>query len=249
MRKIVFTEPPKLDILYQDAHMVAINKPSGLLVHRSPIDRHETLFAVQLTRDLITQPVFPIHRLDKPTSGVLLFALSSEIAKQMQQQMQENLVQKTYLAICRGFTDEQVCIDYPLVEELDKLADKDRLQAVSQPAVTALSRLNSADMPYPSGRYETSRYSLLELQPKTGRRHQLRRHLAHIRHPIIGDTRHGDGKQNKVAHQQLGLDRLALHAKSLKFNHPVSNLPVSINAPLDETLTMVCEKLGWSNIK
>jgi len=248
MRKIVFEEAPELNVLYQDEYLVAIDKPSGLLVHRSEIDKRETLFAIQLTRDLIGQHVFPVHRLDRPTSGVLLFALSSEIAREMSLLFQAGKVNKTYNAIVRGFTQDAIHIDYALKEILDKksdkMADKDK---PPQSAITDLTKLATVQLPFASGRYESSRYSLVELKPHTGRKHQLRRHMAHIRHPIIGDTNHGDGKQNKAARENLNLDRLALVAKSLTFPHPVTKKQIVINASLDESLKEIFETCGWED--
>lgn len=210
-----------LDILYHDDCLVAINKPSGLLVHRSPIDRHETRFAIQLTRDQIGQRVYPVHRLDKPTSGVLLFALDSDTARLMTAQFSAGQVQKTYLAVVRGYLPARGIIDYPLVEELDAIADADAdPDKPAQAAITHYRCLATTELPFAVGRYPTSRYSLAELQPKTGRKHQLRRHLKHIFHPIVGDTTHGDGKHNTLFRQQFACQRLLLHAQQLQFTHP-----------------------------
>jgi tRNA pseudouridine65 synthase len=246
MRKVVFDQAPELTILYQDEYLVAINKPSGLLVHRSEIDKRETLFALQLTRDLIGQHVYPVHRLDRPTSGVLLFALSSDVARKMSELFIAGLVQKTYLAVVRGITPEQLNIDYALKEILDKKSDKNaNKDKEPQSAQTSLVRLADIELPFPSGRYEQTRYSLVELKPHTGRKHQLRRHMAHIRHPIIGDTNHGDGKQNKAAREHLQLDRLALMAKELSFPHPITNKNIVITAPIDGTLTALFDLFNY----
>ena len=248
MRKVVFDAPPHINILYQDEYLVAIDKPSGLLVHRSEIDKRETLLAIQLTRDQIGRRVYPIHRLDRPTSGVLLFALSSEVARLMSLQLQAGQVQKTYQAVVRGYAPEMLKIDYELKEIIDKksdkLANKDK---PPQPAVTHLKRLATAELPFATGRYDKSRYSLVELTPVTGRKHQLRRHMAHIRHPIIGDTNHGDGKQNASARTHLNLDRLALVAKSLAFTHPINHQPMSIQASLDEPLRHLYQECQWQD--
>jgi tRNA pseudouridine65 synthase len=220
-----------LEILYRDEHIVAINKPSGLLVHRSLIDRHETRFAIQLVRDQIGQKVYPVHRLDKPTSGVLLFALDSDTARLLTEQFTAGQVQKTYLAIVRGYTEETGVIDYPLQEQLDKIADAEAdPDKPAQAAITHYRRLAAVEFPYPVGRYATARYSLLELQPKTGRKHQLRRHLKHIFHPIVGDTTHGDGKQNAFFREQFACNRLLLHAASLQLQHPRQKVNLHIHA-------------------
>jgi tRNA pseudouridine65 synthase len=192
----ISTDKP-LEILYQDEHLVTVFKPTGLLVHRSIFDKHETHFALQMVRNQVGQHVYPVQRLDKPISGVLLFALSSDIAKVVSKQFAEHEVQKTYLAIVRGYADEVGMIDYTLKEELDKKSDKQvRTDKPDQDAVTPYKRLNTVEFNHAVGRYNTARYSLVQLEPKTGRKHQLPRHLKHIFHPIMGDTTHGDGKQN-----------------------------------------------------
>lgn len=233
-----------LDILYQDETMVAINKPSGLLVHRSPIDKHETRFAIQLTRDQIGQHVYPVHRLDKPTSGVLLFALSSEVAALLTKQFTEKAIAKRYLAVVRGYIEDSGVIDYALQEQLDKMTD--RLVSpdkAPQDAVTEYQCLGTSELPYPVGRYQTARYSLVSLSPKTGRKHQLRRHMKHIYHPIVGDTSHGDGKQNTFLRDTFGLSRLMLHAQSLQLAHPTTGEQLHIQAGLPDDFSLMLEKL------
>ena len=175
MRKVVFDTAPELTILYQDDDLVAINKPSGLLVHRSEIDKRETLFALQLTRDLVGQKVFPIHRLDRPTSGVLLFAKNSEMAKHMSELFREHKVNKQYLAIVRGWTEDNIHIDYPLKVILDKKSDKDRSDSKEpQQAQTQLRTLQKIELDFESGRYPKTRYSLVELIPETGRKTSIK---------------------------------------------------------------------------
>lgn len=226
-----------LDILYQDDHLVAINKPSGLLVHRSPIDASETRFAIQLTRDQIGQRVYPAHRLDKPTSGVLLFALNSETAGVLGEQFRNRSVTKTYLAVVRGHAEAEGHIDHALREQLDKVAG---MAADSEPvkeakeALTDYRCLLQTELPYPVGRYPTARYSLVELKPKTGRKHQLRRHMKHIFHPIVGDTTHGDGRHNQFFREHYKCHRLLLHARSLQVVHPHTGEMLTIYAPLPE---------------
>ena len=236
-----------LEILFKDESLVAINKPSGLLVHRSPIDQYETRFAMQMTRDQIGQHVYPVHRLDKPTSGVLLFALSTEVASLLSKQFTATTMNKTYWAVVRGYTNNSGVVDSDLQEEqdkmTDKLADKDK---PAQSAITHYERLATTELPYPVGRYDSVRYSLVSLKPKTGRKHQLRRHLKRIFHPIVGDTTHGDGKQNTFLRQQFGLDRLMLHAKSIEFKHPISGEEVLIEAGVPEDFSGMLESLELS---
>jgi tRNA pseudouridine65 synthase len=233
-----------LDILYQDDDLVAINKPSGLLVHRSLIDRHETAFALQQTRDQIGQFVYPVHRLDKPTSGVLLFALSSDIARQLTQQFTDKAVQKRYLAVVRGYTEKEGKIDYALKQQLDKMTDAKAVQdKAAQTAVTQYRREAVVELPFAVGRYATARYSLLSLRPETGRKHQLRRHLKHIFHPIVGDTSHGDGKHNAFFRAHFDCYRLLLHADQLALTHPVSQDKIVIKAPLEVDFKTIVDAL------
>ena len=235
-----------LDILYHDEHLVAINKPSGLLVHRSAIDRHETRFALQMLRDQIGQHVYPVHRLDKPTSGVLLFALSSECAQQFGALMINNQVQKNYVAIVRGFAPDEGTIDHPLTEEQDTYTDqKARKDKPAQDALTRFQRLACIELPVQVDRYPQSRYSLVACQPVTGRKHQIRRHLKHINHPIIGDAKHGKGNHNRFFQTHFHAHRLLLAATDTRLPHPVTGHPLHITAPLDNTFMELLNRFGW----
>ena len=209
-----------LEILYQDEWLVAVNKPSGWLVHRSWLDRDEKVVVMQTVRDQIGQHVFTAHRLDRPTSGVLLMGLSSEAGRLLAQQFEQHQIQKRYHAIVRGWLMEEAVLDYPLVEE----------------------------MPVATGRYPTTRYGLVELEPKTGRKHQLRRHLAHLRHPIIGDSKHGDLRQNRSGAEHFGLQRLMLHASQLSLTHPFTGEPLTIHACLDDTWMQALSQFGWRGL-
>ena len=232
-----------LSIIFQDEYLVAINKPSGLLVHRSMLDKNETQFAMQLLRDQIGQHVFPVHRLDRPTSGVLVFALSADIARKLGEQFATQTIEKTYLAIVRGHIINQGIIDYPLKEKLDKIADKMANQdKPAQQAVTAFNRLGTFELPFAVSKYASARYSLVKLTPKTGRKHQIRRHLAHINHPIVGDTAHGDGKHNIFIRQQFNFNQLALTCKSMLLMHPVSEGALMLRCNLDRNIFDLLEK-------
>ncbi|NMH59720.1 pseudouridine synthase [Alteromonas ponticola] len=222
------TDP--LRILYQDDSLIAIDKPPGLLVHRSPIAKRETQFAVQQLRDQVGRYVYPVHRLDRPTSGILLFAFSPDLVSAIGTQWMQKQVQKDYTAIVRGFVSGAGLIDYTLSFKRDKYADKGkRLDNTPQPACSEYQSIDRFIIPQPVGRYDNARFSLVQLHPVTGRKHQLRRHMAHIRHPIIGDTTHGDGKQNKFLRQQFGFEHLALSCTKLSFLHPVTNRIISIS--------------------
>ncbi len=235
-----------LEIIYQDEWLVAVNKPSGWLVHRSWLDRHEKVFVMQTVRDQIGQHVFTVHRLDRPTSGVLLMGLSSEVGRLLSQQFENHQVQKRYHAITRGWLEDEAVLDYPLTEELDKIADKHASQDKGpQPAVTHYRGVATVEMAVSAGRYPTARYSLVELEPQTGRKHQLRRHLSHLRHPIIGDSKHGDLRQNRAAAEHFGCQRLMLHASHLQLNHPVTGEPLVLRAQLDDTWMQMMSQFGW----
>ncbi|MFU2088548.1 tRNA pseudouridine(65) synthase TruC [Avibacterium avium] len=239
-----------LNILYQDEYLVAVNKPAGMLVHRSWLDRHETQFVMQTLRDQIGQHVFPIHRLDRPTSGVLLFALNGEIAKLLCEQFEQKQVEKSYLAVVRGYLKEQGRIDYPLKVQLDKIADKFAQQDKEpQEAITDYEGLKTVEMPYGVGRYQTSRYSLVRLIPHTGRKHQLRRHLKHIFHPILGDTQYGDLHQNRALTEHTGVQRLMLHAETLAFIHPITKSRLKITALLDEQWQCLFDAFSWNGVE
>ena len=225
-----------LHILYRDADYVAVDKPPGLQVHRSWISEESDVFLLQRLRDQIGQRVFTIHRLDRPTSGVILFALSSEAARKLCGIFENREVEKRYLAIVRGYTDDQGHIDYPLQEEPHKPA---------QEAITDYRTLARVELPIPVGRYNTARYSLVEIKPLTGRSRQIRKHFHHILHPLIGDTSHGEGRHNRLFREHFTVQRLLLHAWQLRFRHPDSGELMTISAPLPVEFEKLCREFGW----
>ncbi len=234
-----------LSILYQDQDLVAIDKPSGLLVHRSFIASEAREYAMQMLRDQLDRWVYPVHRLDRPTSGVLLFGLHEEAARRLTQLFAERKVQKRYAAVVRGYLCGDHTIDYALKEEVDKRErgvdpDKD-----AQEAVTHLRGVATVELPVPVGRYPSARYSLVSALPETGRKHQIRRHLSHISHPILGDTRHGDGRHNRVLREQFNLHRLMLVARELELPHPFAGNRLRISAPLPESWQPLFDRFGW----
>jgi tRNA pseudouridine65 synthase len=237
------TSPPQrteLSVLYRDEHLIAIDKPAGLLVHPSWIDKHETRCAMMLLRDQIGQYVYPVHRLDKPTSGVLLFALSPEIARQLTEVFTQRQVDKRYLAVVRGYTEVSGRIDHPLREKPDKLTDRRaRADKPAQSAVTEYRRLATLELPVRVDRYPSSRYSLIEARPLSGRKHQLRRHFKHLSHPIIGDTRYGKSNHNRLFAERFGSHRLLLAATHLVLPHPVSGRKLMLEAELDPIFTAI----------
>ena len=238
-----------LEILYQDEYLIAINKPSGLLVHKSPIDRHETEFALQMVRDQIGQYVYPIHRLDKPTSGVLLFALNVEILKTMSLLFRSHEVRKEYIAIVRGYALQKELIDHPLKQMLDtKEQKKLGITKEAQEAQTHYECLATVELPYAVSRYPVARYSLVKLLPKTGRKHQLRRHMKHVFHPIVGDTKHGRGEHNQLFREKFESHRLLLHSHRVSFIHPVTQEKLVLEAEVDGTFIKLFEDFGWEDI-
>jgi len=215
-------------------------------LHRSAIDRRETRFLVQCLRDQIGRRVYPVHRLDKPTAGVVVFGLEPEAARRLNQAFTAGEVTKTYLAVVRGFTDPQGRIDYPLAEQQDPMTDRRaRQDKPAQPAVSDYRRLARVELPYPVGRYPSARYSLLEVSPRTGRKHQIRRHMKHIFHPLIGDTTHGDSRHNQFFRDRFDCHRLLLAAVALHLRHPFSGEPLALTAASDADFARVLEALGW----
>ena len=224
-----------LEILYQDEYIIAINKPSGLLVHKSFYARDASVFAVQELRNQIGgQYVYPIHRLDRKTSGVLLFALDKESLKIMNDSFATREVEKKYLAILRGWSPEEMTIDYDLTND----------DGVKQNAITYFHRLQTTEIDLVYNNHPTSRYCLVEALPETGRMHQLRKHFKHVFHPILGSRPHGCNKQNKLWLENFGLKGMMLHAHQLVFNHPITNEKITLNAKFNEEFAKVGDILG-----
>lgn len=232
-------EPEALRVLFRDEHFIAVHKPSGLLVHKSWISS-DTVFLLQRLRDQIGQRVYPAHRLDRATSGVIIFGLSSEASKLMGQLFTDHQVSKIYHAIVRGWLAEpEMLVDHPMQ---DKESNKPL-----QEAKTDFRELARVELPYAVDRYPTSRYSLVEARPLTGRRHQIRKHLKHISHPIIGDTSYGKNTHNRFFRDQFGVQRLLLLARELRFKHPVTGAMICITAWDEPQWVGLLHALGWSS--
>ena len=225
-----------LPLLHADDAIVAVDKPAGLLVHRSSLDAHETRSAAELLRAQLGVPVWLLHRLDKATSGVLAFALDAQVAAAVGRAFESGAVRKRYLALVRGWPDEQGEIDYPLARDPElPSAGQPRL-----PAVTRWRRLACFEWPFPDGRHATSRYALVEVEPLSGRRHQIRRHFKHLAHPLVGDTTHGKGAHNRAVAAWLGTSRLWLHAIRLELPAVDGRPPLVIeSAPGAEWRTLL----------
>ncbi len=207
--------------------MVVVNKPAGMIVHRGWA--RDSVTALSVVRDMLGQWVYPVHRLDRATSGVLVFALSPEIAARLGDAFMSQRVEKRYLALVRGLAPEQALVDHPIAKEKGK------------PKLSALTRITRlASHPVTDELTQRARsYSWVEAVPLTGRPHQVRRHLKHIDHPIIGDVRYGKGEHNRLFRRRFGLERMALHAASLRLAHPLDETPLSLSAPLPADLASV----------
>lgn len=209
-----------IEILYRDADCVAVNKPSGLAVHRGWAD--DDAYAMTLVRDALGQWVYPVHRLDRGASGVLLFGLSPDAARVLCQQFEHHTVAKTYVALVRGTPPDAITVDHALRPDNSD---------VPQPALTELSRLE-----------QFGRYAWVQAQPRTGRLHQIRRHLKHISCPIIGDVRYGKGEHNRLFRERYALHRLALHAQRLEFQN-LAGQRLTLEAALPSELEHALERL------
>lgn len=236
---------PRLEVLFADDHVVAIHKPSGLLVHRSALASAERLCAVQGLRDQIGQRVHPVHRLDRGASGVLLFALHARAAARLGEQFRGGRVRKRYVAVVRGWPPTSGCVDHPL-RPLSEDGRARLLPCEPLPSVTHFRRLGTTEMPWLATPHPTSRYSLLELFPATGRRHQIRRHLKHVSHPIIGDVTYGKGLHNRHFRDYLGSHRLLLACTALEFRHPEEERWLTVRAPVAPEFRTVVDRLGWA---
>jgi tRNA pseudouridine65 synthase len=238
-----FDRNTPIPVLYQDDQLIAVHKPAGMVVHPTDLAREEKISLMLLVRRMVRQRIWPVHRLDRPTSGIVLFALTREAAGELGRQLRAHTVAKSYLAIVRGVPADQA-IDYPLKER--PLYRTDLARAEPLAALTRLKRLAQVELPVAVGRYPTSRYALVELVPVTGRRHQLRRHLKHIFHPIIGDTTYGDGVHNRYFRDHLGGSRLLLAAVALTVTHPQSAALLTITAPLEANFAEILQRLGMA---
>ena len=224
-------------ILYEDESMVAINKPPGIMVHPTRITEDKQ-FILPLLIDQLQQELFAIHRIDRGTSGVLLFGKNKVVVRHLSDQFQKRKVDKLYIAITRGFAPQSEEVDYPIAREPHLPKRK---------AITHLTTIHTHELPIPIGPYQTARYSVVKAFPETGRRHQIRKHLRHLRYPVIGDKRHGDNKHNKYWREELGIERMLLHAKELAFLHPANEKLIRIEASFDDIFQQAFELLHFKD--
>jgi tRNA pseudouridine65 synthase len=228
-----------LEILHQDDALIAVNKPAGLAVHRSKMVGNTEEFLIDQLREQIGDSVYLAHRLDRPTIGVLLGARSKEVAAALGEQFMGRAVRKQYLVVVRGWPDPlEDVIDYPLPGS--------RETGPRREARTQYQRLATIEVPIELGRYPRQRYALVLAEPESGRFRQIRKHLAHIHHPVIGDCQHGRGDHNRLYKQHFSCHRMLLHAWRLRFAHPLTGAVMEVEAPLDVAYAGLLQRFGWT---
>jgi tRNA pseudouridine65 synthase len=227
-----------LDILYQDDALIAVSKPAGLAVHRSKMVGNADTFLIDVLREQVGGTLYLAHRLDRATSGVLLIARSTEIAAAMGEQFMSRDVHKQYLTVVRGWPEPaEGMVDYPLPGSRDSGPRRD--------ARTSYRRLATVEVPIALGRYPQQRYALVLTEPQTGRFRQIRKHMAHIHHPVIGDCQHGRSDHNRLYKHYFSCHRMLLHAWRLSFRHPVDGRPMALEAPLDPAFSAILQRFDW----
>ncbi|WP_409526458.1 pseudouridine synthase [Nitrincola sp. MINF-07-Sa-05] len=244
------TEQYTLEILHLDEYLIFVHKQAGLLVHPSWITPPGEVTLVGLLKEQFPdETIHTVHRLDKATSGVMVFARNKEVAQALQQKFRDRQVSKTYLCVVRGWTEAEGTIDYALKPVYDKFADPlANPDKAPKDAVTHFRQLGCVELPIPVGKYPVARYSVVEVKPETGRKHQIRRHMKHIFHPLVGDTNHGEGRHNRLFRETFGCYRLLLMAIRLELTHPVTERPLSITAHPGEQINQLFAQLGWSGL-
>jgi tRNA pseudouridine65 synthase len=225
-----------LPVLHLEAGFAVVDKPAGLMVHDSALARGEDDFAADRLRAQFDRPIHLVHRLDRATSGCLLLAFDRDTASTLGRALMAGAVDKAYLAVCRGWpADEAFTVDHPL--------DGGPGKPQKKPARTRFERLATAELDWPSAGFDTSRYALLRAWPETGRFRQIRRHLKHLSHHLIGDTSHGDGRHNRLF-RMAGIHRMLLHAERLAFPHPEDGRRMEVTAPVDAAFARALALFG-----
>ncbi len=229
-----------IDILFLDDHYCIVNKPSGIPVHLSKMTS-DCKSLLCLLCEQMEEKLYPVHRFDRATSGAIVFARSSEACGALGRQFQDKTVAKKYQALVRGWIDTEGEIDYPIYKNPE--IKKQKVEAV-----TMFKCLNQFEIPFSDGRFDTSRFSLAEVSPQTGRMHQIRRHFTHISHPLVGDTVYGKGRQNRIFRDNFNSNRLLLAATEISFIHPYTDEKLSVSAPLASEFASVISQLEKINI-
>ncbi len=226
----------KVHICYTDDHFVVVNKPSGILVHKTNMDINEKVTLMQILEEQLGRRVYPVHRLDKGTSGTNIFSFDSETSDYFRRAFIEKHIEKTYYAICRGWLEEEVLVDHPVYTST--LINKAE-------AITRITPIATTEIDVAVGPYEKSRYTLVKASPQTGRWHQIRQHCSHLRHPIIKDGRHGDYRHNRMFQERYNIHTVLLHAGTICFEHPNKLVTVCASAKLPQFWLPVLEAFGW----
>ena len=232
-------ETGPLHLLHVDDHLLVVDKPAGLLAHASKMAADVDVDLLDQLRQQVQGEVYLVHRLDRATSGLVLAARTREAAGELGKQFMARSVEKTYLAVCRGWPAEIGEIDYPLGDV--------RPNSPKKPALTRYRRLATVEVPIALGKYEQQRYALMAVDPETGRYRQIRKHFHHISHHLIGDTSHGRTEHNRLFQSTWQVGRLLLHARRLAFTHPVSGERMTFVAPLDREFQRVIDVFGWGD--
>ncbi len=227
----------ELNIIYQDEYLVAIEKPAGLLVHRNEFTMDETDNLLNRLNQQLGKYLFPVHRLDRPTAGLMVFALSKEASQVLAKAFAARRVAKYYLAVVKGTTPPQGVMDRPL---------RQKPRPNYQDALTHYVSLAHRQVPVPIGPFPTSSYSLVEVHPITGRWHQIRRHLSYVYHPILGDKKHGHSENNKIFEEQMGLPGLMLQSYRLELEHPITGEALKLVSPIAPHIQAVFDRFEWS---
>jgi tRNA pseudouridine65 synthase len=225
----------QIELLWQDKYIGLINKPANLIIHRTEISSDRDTLVRRLQEQFENPPV-PVHRLDRPVSGLLMGAFDTETASALSRSFREGEMDKRYIAIVRGIPEESGEITIAL---------KNSRTLEMQESRTTYRKLASIELPMPSRKYQTTRYSLIEASPRTGRFHQIRRHLARIGYPIVGDTSHGDTFCNHQFESEFGIEGLMLHSYAIRFFHPVEKIERYFTCPLRKEMQQICGKFHW----
>lgn len=235
-----------IQIVYSDEDLVAVFKPAGVMVHRGPNTQENEPVLLQTLRDQLQEFLYPIHRLDRPTAGLVLMARSSEVAGKLGEMFMSHRIHKHYQALVRGYMPDECTVDRPLLHP-KYFEERFTGEHPLQPATTHFHCLRRFEVPWPASGFETARFSLLEIRPETGRWHQIRRHLNHIGHPVIGDHRHGDHRWNQMFYERTGIYRMLLTAMRLDFRHPTSSEPLSLLVGRGQAFDEAIEGLAQSS--
>ncbi|WP_299104587.1 pseudouridine synthase [uncultured Tenacibaculum sp.] len=227
-----------LEIIYEDDFIIGVSKPNNMLVHHSDYSKNvsEEASLIQLLYSQIGHKLYPLHRLDRKTSGIILLSKAPEFVAEFQQLFYNSKIEKIYYGLVRGYSPQELLINTPV---------KGRDSNVYKDAETHLETKESIEINIPVTPYNTARYSIVKLTPKTGRLHQLRIHMNKISFPLIGDPKYGDNNHNHMFKEKFDCNNLFLHAYSLEFTHPYTNKQVILKTPFPNHWIKIKEAFKW----